>query len=97
MLLSEDDLCRLSFVLASFPEAGDLIKGSNGLRKLRFAMDGKGKSGGVRVIYYFYNASMPLWLIDVYKKSKQENISQKQINEFSKLVDVLRNSGGNNG
>ena len=96
-LLDEDAFERLTFTLASCPEVGNLIKGSNGLRKLRFAIGHKGKSGGVRIIYYYYNASMPLWLIDIYAKNKQENINQAQLKEFSKLVDILKNSGGKNG
>ena len=62
-LLSEPERCRLISYLAACPEAGEVMEGTGGIRKVRWAREGKGKSGGVRVIYFYYNAGMPLYLL----------------------------------
>lgn len=95
-MLNEDALMQLKLLLAAKPEAGDVIKRSKGLRKLRFAIGNKGKSGGTRVIYYYYNASVPVFLIDIYGKNRKENLSQAELNELSKLTELLRVNGGKN-
>ncbi|MEO0373022.1 MAG: type II toxin-antitoxin system RelE/ParE family toxin [Cyanobacteria bacterium P01_A01_bin.17] len=95
-LLDENALMNLKLLLAAKPEAGNVIKDSNGLRKLRFAIGNKGKSGGVRVIYYYYNSSLPVFLLDVYAKNRKENLSQAELNELSKLTELLRLKGGKN-
>lgn len=86
----------LKIMLATDPLVGDVIRGTNGLRKIRFAAGNKGKSGGIRVIYYFYNASMPLFLLDAFAKSQKENLSKSNLNDYAKLVDTLKNYGGKN-
>ena len=63
--------------LAEHPTKGDEIPGTDGLRKLRWQSQSKGKRGGLRVIYFFYNHSAPLYLLAVYKKSDPENLSPK--------------------
>lgn len=95
-LLDEDALTSLKIMLATNPEAGDVIRASNGLRKIRFATSNKGKSGGIRVIYYFYNESIPLFLLDAFAKSQKENLSKSELNDYAKLVDMLKNYGENN-
>jgi hypothetical protein len=67
--------------LAEFPKAGVLMQGTGGIRKLRRAREGSGKSGGVRVIYYFHNEHMPLYLLTIFGKGER--------NELAKLVKVL--------
>ena len=62
-LPSEIEHTELITFLATFPAAGDEIVGTGGVRKLRFAAKGKGKSGGVRVIYYFFNEHMPIYAL----------------------------------
>ena len=76
--------------LARNPEEGDEITGTGGLRKLRWAGKGKGKSGGLRVIYYFYNESAPIFLLTVYGKGVQENLNPEQKRKLSALVKVLK-------
>jgi len=66
-----------------------LIKGSGGLRKLRFVIKNKGKSGGVRVIHFFHNYDMPVFLVAGFLKSDMENISKAACNEFKKLTDLI--------
>jgi len=75
--------------LAAHPAAGDLIEGTGGVRKLRWARDGRGKSGGVRVIYYFHSEAMPLYLLTMFAKNERANVSKAERNALAGLVDVL--------
>ena len=81
--------------LASHPMSGDLVKGTGGIRKLRWSAQGKGKSGGVRIIYYHHNESIPLFLLTVFGKGVKANISKSEGNELSKITSLLvKNYGG---
>lgn len=75
--------------LAAHPKSGDLIEGTGGIRKLCWGRGGRGKSGGVRVIYYFHSELMPLYLITLFAKNEQDNLSKSERNELAKLVDIL--------
>jgi hypothetical protein len=88
-LLSDDDRRALVDHLAARPKAGDLIEGTGGVRKLRWARDGRGKSGGVRVVYYFHSDQMPLYLLTVFAKNERANLSKAERNELAGLVDLL--------
>lgn len=80
-------------LVAAEPLSGDLIRGAGGLRKLRFAVAGKGKSGGVRVVYY-YNESIPVFLITVFAKKEKDNLTKAERNMLAKVVRALRDSYG---
>lgn len=71
------------------PGAGDLIEGTGGVRKLRWARDGRGKSGGVRVIYCLHSEAMPLYLLTMFAKNERANLSKAERNALANLVDVL--------
>lgn len=88
-LLSEQERSDLIGYLAAHPEAGDVMEGTGGVRKVRWAREGKGKSGGVRVIYFFYNEGMPLYLLTLYGKNEKGNISAAERNDLAKLVKLL--------
>lgn len=88
-LLSEPERNDLITCLAAHPEAGDVMEGTGGVRKVRWAREGKGKSGGVRVIYFYHNEGMPLYLLTLYGKSEKENLSAGERNDLSKLVSLL--------
>lgn len=75
--------------LAESPKAGVLIQGTGGIRKLRWARAGSGKSGGARVIYYYHNKRMPLYLLTIFGKSEKANLSQAERNELARLVKLL--------
>lgn len=75
--------------LAESPKAGVLIQGTGGIRKLRWAREGSGKSGGARVIYYFHNEHMPLYLLTIFGKGEKANLSQAERNELARLVKLL--------
>lgn len=88
-LLSEKERSDLITYLAANPEAGDIMEGTGGVRKVRWAREGKGKSGGVRVIYFYHNEAMPLYLLTLYGKSEKDNLSAAERNELAKLVSLL--------
>ena len=75
----------ISFIAAN-PEAGDLIRGSGGCRKVRWSTAGKGKSGGARVIY-FHSDEGTIWLLIVYKKAKFDNLPTSFLIELKQGVE----------
>jgi mRNA-degrading endonuclease RelE of RelBE toxin-antitoxin system len=87
--LSEQEKDELIDWLALNPDAGDIIQGANGVRKTRWAYGGKGKRGGLRVIYYFRDLNMPIYLIAVYKKNEKLNLTAKEKQIISHMVDEL--------
>ena len=94
-LLSNEERSELLYFLSTHPKAGTLLEGTGGIRKLRWAKDSKGKSGGVRIIYFYYNGGMPLFLLTLFAKNEKSNLSKAEKNELAKLTKVLiENYGG---
>jgi hypothetical protein len=91
-LLSDAERRDVIEYLAAHPKAGDLMEGTGGVRKLRWGRGGQGKSGGVRVIYYFHSEVMPLYLLTLFAKNERANISKAERNELAGLVDILVNA-----
>jgi hypothetical protein len=77
------------FFLAANPEAGDIIAETGGARKLRWRAPGRGKRGGVRVIYYYHNKSIPLFLLNVFAKNEKANLTKAERNEMKALLPRL--------
>jgi len=81
--------------LAAHPAAGDIMQGTGGIRKLRWSAHGRGKSGGIRIIYYYHNESIPLFLWTVFGKGEKANLSKGERNELAKFTSLLiKNYGG---
>ena len=78
--LGDEAFRMLQATLMKSPDAGDLIEGTGGLRKLRFAdvRRGKGKRGGLRVIYYWWHAGSQFWLYTLYDKDERDDLSPQQ-------------------
>ena len=93
-LINDEERQTLVIYLAEHPEAGALIENTGGIRKLRWARGGKGKSGGVRVIYYYHNEQMPLYLLTIYGKGEKANLSQEEKKQLRHLVDLLKEANG---
>ena len=89
--LSDDDLRELQEYLNIAPEAGKIITNTGGVRKLRWALNGKGKSGGVRILYVDFLFYEKIYLLMVYTKNKKENITAKEKQIIKKKVDELKN------
>jgi hypothetical protein len=85
-LFSEADIFELEMLLAVQPDAGDLIPGGRGLRKLRRPAKGRGKRGGARVIYYHVSRQHIILLIVAYAKNEQEDLDRKQLQVLSTLI-----------
>jgi hypothetical protein len=88
--LSAEERSEVVTYLAEHPKAGDLLQGTGGVRKLRWARGGRGKSGGVRVIYYFHSDAIPLYLLTVFGKNEKANLSKSERNELAALGRVLK-------
>jgi hypothetical protein len=88
-VLTEGEREQLVAFVAANPEAGDVIPESGGVRKFRWAAKGKGKSGGARVIYYFHNEALPVFLLNVYAKNQKANVTKAERNQLKALVPLL--------
>lgn len=85
-ILSDDEYSDMQWLLAINPEAGPVIPGGGGIRKLRWRASGKGKSGGIRVIYYVYARYQKIYLLYPYKKSEQGDLTRKQLKVLREYV-----------
>ncbi|OGT84115.1 MAG: addiction module toxin RelE [Gammaproteobacteria bacterium RIFCSPLOWO2_12_FULL_52_10] len=88
-LLSEHEREDLVTYLAEYPNTGIIMEETGGIRKLRWARSGRGKSGGLRVIYYFHDESMPLYLLTVFGKNEKANLSKEERNSLAAAVKKL--------
>ncbi|BBB26936.1 type II toxin-antitoxin system RelE/ParE family toxin [Amphritea japonica] len=86
-MLSDDEYKNLQEVLISRPASGDLIKESGGLRKIRWSVQGTGKSGGIRVIYYWVVDDHHIRMLYVYPKGKQDNLTKAQLAQLKAIVE----------
>ena len=84
-----NDEDRTDFInfIAGDPEAGDVVPGSGGVRKVRWGSAGRGKRGGVRVIYFNRLANGEIWLLLVYRKSVQENIPAHVLRQIKEEIE----------
>ncbi|MEZ9868872.1 type II toxin-antitoxin system RelE/ParE family toxin [Vibrio sp. 10N.261.51.A4] len=93
-LLSEEENKQIINYLAEHPKAGVLMQGTGGIRKLRWAKEGSGKSGGVRVIYYYHSEEIPLFMLSLFGKNEKANLSKAECNVLNKLTKILADSYG---
>jgi len=87
--MTEDDIFALVSYLAKNPAAGDVIAGSGGCRKLRWAGRGKGKSGGYRTISFYSGAFMPVYLLTVFGKGEKANLSNAECNALRAITKAI--------
>ena len=90
MGLSDEDLREFQNVLIENPFAGSLIQGTGGARKIRFALQGKGKSGGLRVIYFDVTHLRKIYLIICYPKGKQDDLTPEQKKQVRKVIEAVK-------
>lgn len=86
-LLSDDELGLLQMNLSLYPGAGAVIPGSGGLRKLRWMAGGRGKRGGLRIIYYWITAGHQIYLLYAYRKNRQEDLTAEEIRYLRSLLE----------
>jgi hypothetical protein len=89
-LLTDSEVAALTDYLAHNPESGQIIPGTNGIRKIRWQVGGKGKSKGMRIVYYYHDLNMPLYMLAVYTKGEKLRLSKREEIEMSKLVERLK-------
>jgi hypothetical protein len=87
--ISETERAASIIYLAGNPQAGAIVSGTGGVRKLRWALPGRGKSGGARAIYYYHNESIPLYALDIYAKNRKANLSAAEKKAARKTVAAI--------
>ncbi|WP_295490580.1 type II toxin-antitoxin system RelE/ParE family toxin [Sphingorhabdus sp. EL138] len=90
--MSEDERNAAVDLVATDPEAGDMMQGTGGVRKARLAGRGKGKSGGYRLVYYFGGGDIPVYLLTVFGKGEKANLTQGEKNALKSLTAILTGS-----
>jgi hypothetical protein len=86
-MMTDDEYKELQEALVNRPDMGTVIKYSGGLRKVRWALEGRGKSGGVRVIYYWMTKDEQLYMVYAFPKNIQENLTDAQVKALRKVVE----------
>ena len=84
--LSDDDYRGLQSYLLQKPDAGDLVRGTGGVRKVRWAQSGKGKSGGIRAIYYWKKSDHEIWMLTLYRKSERATIPSHVLKQIAEAI-----------
>lgn len=90
--MTREEVDSVITMIADNPTCGDVVKGTGGIRKVRFAIGGRGKRGGVRVVYYFYNEYVPVFLLTVFAKNERSDLTQAEKRTLAKLVKKIRES-----
>ena len=88
-LMSDSEREQLVVFVGANPEAGEIIPETGGVRKIRWALAGRGKRGGARVIYYYHSERLPLFLLAGYAKNEKANLSKAERNAMKRLVPIL--------
>lgn len=86
-LLKDDEYSQLQVMLAMLPDSGPVIPSSGGLRKLRWSIGGRGKRGGVRVIYYWINRKDQILMLYMYPKNVQDDLTPQQLKTLREIVE----------
>ena len=85
--LSDEDYQALQSYLMQKPDAGAIVRSTGGVRKVRWAPVGKGKSGGVRVIYYWKGPDHEIWMLTIYSKSERSSIPSHILKQIAEAID----------
>jgi hypothetical protein len=86
----DEDLRHLELMIMQNPEVGVVMQGTGGLRKMRFAYEGRGKSGSVRVCYVDFVSLDTVYLVTAFSKNQQANLSKAERNNVKKVIETLR-------
>jgi hypothetical protein len=92
--MTDEERTEAISIIAANPGCGALIPGGGGIRKVRFAVGGRGKSGGVRIIYYFHNERVPTFLLAVFAKNERANLTRSEVNMLGTAAKMLARKYG---
>ena len=93
-LMDEEERSLLVDYLAKNPTEGDLIPGAGGVRKLRWGLEGRGKRGGARVIYFYHSPNLPLFALTAYAKNQRDDLTQDHRDGFRQLAKSIAETYG---
>ena len=93
-LLSEAGRGEVVDLIANNPECGDVIPGAGGARKMRIGLEGRGKRGGARVIYFFHNRKMPAFLFAIFAKNERSDLTAAERNALAKICKTIAKEYG---
>ena len=85
--LNDDEYRAIQWYLLIYPDAGNVVRGSGGVRKVRWAPEGKGKSGGIRVMYYWKKAVDEIWLLTLHSKSERATIPGHILKKIAEEIE----------
>ena len=86
-LMLDEEYRLFQSYLTEIPDVGDLIQGGGGIRKVRWKLEGRGKRGGVRIIYYWATSQGQLLMLYAFAKNEQENLSKEQLSVLKQVVE----------
>jgi hypothetical protein len=89
-LMSNEQRAQVVEMLARDPECGEVMQGTGGVRKVRVALAGRGKSGGARVIYYFHSEKLPVFALTVFAKNEKANLTPAERNAMAAVVRAIK-------
>jgi len=93
--MTEDERFAAISMIATDPQCGPRIEGGGGIRKVRFGVGGRGKRGGVRIVYYYHHAEVPIFLLTVFAKNEKSDLSRAELAALAKIATKLaENYGG---
>ena len=88
-ILSDDERQEVINMIASDPKCGELMRGTGGLRKVRFALPGRGKRSGARVVFFYHNDDMPVFLFAIFAKNEKDNLTKAERNTLKKITAAI--------
>ena len=86
-ILSEEEYRLFQIKLIDNPEAGSIIQGGGGIRKIRWSGSGRGKRGGSRILYYWYNAQGVILMLFIFKKNEKDDLTKAQLKDLKTIVE----------
>lgn len=89
-LLSEEERFWVVDFIAANPTSGDLMAGTGGVRKVRVPLGNRGKSGGARVIYFYFDETAPIYLFAIYTKAEKANLTDAECNALKSVTDAIK-------